>query len=104
MVPGDDVLRDHPSSRGGQLMSGLPTGTICLPRMPLNTPAAEVYQATSAVRTPTYPPNLMVPELSAKLPANRMISVSSRVRNTPNTAAFTAALHISMYVLKMAKA
>ena len=39
---------------------------------------------------------------AAKLPMNRMISVISRVRNTPNTAMLTWVLRISMYVLKMA--
>jgi hypothetical protein len=33
--------------------NGLPTGTTTLPRMPLITPAAEVYQAHAAVTTPT---------------------------------------------------
>jgi hypothetical protein len=32
--------------------SGLPTGSRMLPARPLETPAAEVYQATSAVMTP----------------------------------------------------
>ena len=64
--------------------------------MPLSTPAAEVYQATSAVSTPTYPPILMVVVLRAKFPANRMISVASRVRNTANTAVLVARLLISM--------
>src|SRR5262249_22170695 len=46
----------------------------------------------------------MVPLLLAKNPMNRMTSVASRVRKTPNMAAFTIVLHSSMYVLKMAKA
>ena len=32
--------------------NGLPTGTTGVPRMPLITPAADAYQATSAVSTP----------------------------------------------------
>jgi hypothetical protein len=33
--------------------NGLPTGRTGVPRIPLITPAAEVYQATAAVSTPT---------------------------------------------------
>src|SRR5215831_18816166 len=35
------------------LMNGWPTGRNGAPRMPLTTPAAEAYQATSAVKMPT---------------------------------------------------
>ena len=38
--------------RSRQEISGLPTGRRILPPMPAETPAAEVYQATSAVTMP----------------------------------------------------
>ncbi len=50
LVPGSGV--QSLSRRGYRLNSGLPTGTTVLPFMPLMTPAAEAYQATSAVMTP----------------------------------------------------
>src|SRR6202035_405828 len=84
--------------------SGVPTGRESPPPIPLVTPAAEAYQATSAVSTPMYPPSFTVPVMEEKLPMNRMISVISRVRNTPKTALLIFVLHSSMYVLKIAKA
>ena len=51
--------------------------------MPAAMPAAEVYQATSAVTIPTYPPNLIVPvgrsaEPALKFPMARMMRVANR--------------------------
>src|SRR3954451_17626298 len=74
----------------------LPTGTQARSTMPLMTPADDAYQAATAVSTPTYPPNLMMPVLFAKLPMHRMISVTSSVRKTPKTAMLTCVLHSSM--------
>jgi hypothetical protein len=62
------------------------------------------YRIPLGRASPTYPPNCTVPVLPAKLPMNRMISVISRVRNTPKTAMFTWADSSIMYVLKMANA
>ena len=67
--------------------------------MALATPAAEAYQATSAVSTPTHPPTMTSPSPAAwpaKNPRNSRISVTSKVRNTRNTARLTAMLHSSM--------
>src|SRR5215468_5027870 len=90
------------SGRMGQAIglagqSGLPTGSVgAPPRMVLTTMAAEAYQATIAVTTPTMPPILMTLVLLAKKPMNRTISVASRVRNTANIAQFNSVLHSSM--------
>src|ERR1700722_5993425 len=86
------------------LISGGPTGNLSLPPMPFEMPAADVYQATTAVRIPTYPPALTRPVLFAKPPMNRRISVSSRVRKTRKTAVVNWVLRISRYVLTMANA
>ena len=48
--------RDHPwtfRQAVDPMPKGLPTGMNGVPRMPLITPAAEVYQATRAVKMPT---------------------------------------------------
>jgi hypothetical protein len=53
------LVRDYARAAGSgagavaALQSGRPTGTITRPPVPFATPAAEVYQATSAVSTPT---------------------------------------------------
>src|SRR5437870_5156000 len=80
----------------GGAQNGFPTGTTGSPLMPLMTPAADAYQATTAVMIPIHPPSLMMPVELLKNPIHRMTSVASRVRNTPNTATFTAMLHRSM--------
>ena len=64
--------------------------------MVLTTMAAEAYQATTAVTTPTMPPILMTLVLLAKKPMNRTTSVASRVRKTANIAQFNSVLHSSM--------
>src|SRR5580700_4758504 len=52
--------RDDPPASSCRILyrskSGLPTGTTARPLMPFITPAADVYQATTAVMTPMTPP------------------------------------------------
>src|SRR5437763_7989583 len=89
--------------------SGAPTGMTTRDFIPLMTPAAEAYQATAAVATPTQPPRWIQP-LSArpcaasKLPMTSRISVASSVRKTRKTATLTCVDQSSMYVLKIANA
>ena len=58
--------------------NGFPTGSTGVPRMPLMTPAAEVYQATAAVTIPMTPPILTIELWLEKLPMERKISVTSK--------------------------
>src|SRR5438105_3174686 len=87
---------------------GFPTGSTARgAAIELTTPAADAYQATSAVTRPTQPPRATRPVPSAwpaNLPRKRRISVISSVRNTRKTATLTRLLQKSMYVLKMANA
>ena len=57
LIPGGGLpSRDHLRAFGqaaAPMPNGLPTGRNGVPRIPLITPAAEAYQATSAVRMPT---------------------------------------------------
>jgi hypothetical protein len=62
----------------------------------LTTPAAEVYQATTAVMTPITPPAFTITSVWLRKPIARTISVTSSVKNTRNTATFTRVLHSAM--------
>jgi len=48
-----DLTRHSAWPAGQMLNTGLPTGKTGLPFSPFMTPAADVYQATTAVSTPT---------------------------------------------------
>src|SRR4051794_771054 len=75
-------------------LGGAPTGNTDDPFMPLITPAADAYHATSAVAMPTQPPRWIhslfaLPFAASKFPITSRSSVASSVRNTRNTATLT---------------
>src|SRR5206468_2731986 len=93
---GQAVVRGNGLPERGPKLKRLPTGSHGRSCMPLMTPAADAYQAVTAVSTPIHPPSFTMLVLDAKLPMNSTISVISNVRKTPKTAAFTCVLHSSM--------